>query len=171
MMQRATAICLALMAAGPAAAQISVSFVDSAPTDIFEITNTSACPSGEMEVTIDLTGSEAGLLFDTTPTGVGVQVFQPFVLTRGAEYLTSVPQVADGARMITLSVKSLPGEGQIRFTIDVDDTLPQSGNGQIRVSGSEMAGAQVRLTGPAATLEADFGATGRAVLGLNTCLA
>lgn len=159
-----------LMLASQASAQIEVSFVDSAPTDIFEIRNTSACPSGTMELTIDLKGSDAGLLFDTTPVGVGVQVSQPFVLTKGAEFVAGIPQVSDGARQLTLSVTDLPGESAIGFTIDVDDTLVQSGNGQIRVSGSEMAGASVRLTGAAVAETAPFNATGQAVLSLNTCL-
>jgi len=159
-----------LMLSSQAAAQIEVSYVDSAPTDIFEIRNLSACPSGMMEVTIDLQGSDAGLLFDTTPTGVGVEVSQPFVLTRGAEYLTAVPQVSDGARQLTLSVTDLPGQSVIGFTIDVDDTLEQSGNGQIRVSGFEMAGASVRLTGDAVAETAPFDETGQATLSLNTCL-
>lgn len=169
-MRLAAIVTTTLALATQATAQIEVSYADGAPTDIFEIRNMSACPSGSMELTIDLTGSDAGLLFDTTPTGVGVQVSQPFVLTQGAEFLTGIPQVSDGARQITFSVTDLPGESAIAFTIDVDDTLTQSGNGQTRVSGSEMAGALVRLSGVAVAEAASFDQTGQAVLTLNNCL-
>ena len=168
---RLTAVmAITLVCSTQANAQIEVSFIDAAPTDVFEIKNMSACPSGAMELTIDLSASDAGLLFDTAPTGSGVQVYQPFVLTKGAEFLTSIPQVSDGARQITLSVMDLPGQSSIGFTIDVDDTLAQSGNGQTRVSGFEMAGAEVRLSGDAVAEAASFDAAGEAVLALNTCL-
>lgn len=159
-----------LCAAVPAMAQISVSYVDSAPTDIFDITNLSPCPSGQMELTIDLTGSSAGLVFDTVPQGFGVNVSQPFVLSVGAEHLEGVPIVSDGAAQLTLRIADLPAEGRITFTIDVDDTLPQSFNGQTRVSGVEIAGAVVRLSGEAAFGEGAFDANGQALVGLNTCL-
>ena len=168
---RLAAICvMALGAAQPSFAQIAISYVDSAPTDIFDITNLSPCPSGQMELTIDLTESTAGLVFDTVPQGQGVNVSQPFVLSVGAEYLEGVPIVSDGAAQLTLRIADLPADGRITFTIDVDDTLPQSFNGQTRVSGVEIAGAAVRLSGDAAFGEGAFDANGQALVGLNTCL-
>ncbi len=169
-LMRLAVILAGLALSTPAAAQIEITYVDAAPTDIFEITNLSACPSGTMDLTIDLEGSQGGLLFDTTPRGLGVQVSQPLVITEGTAFLAALPQVSDGARQITLSIADLPGQSMIGFTIDVDDTLPQSQNGQTRVSGSEMAGAQVRLSGAAVAQTAAFEPDGRAVLMLNTCL-
>lgn len=163
------AACL-VASASAVSAQMTVEFTESAPTDRFRIINKSACPSGELDLTIDLKGSAAGLLFDTTGTGQGVEVFQPFVLTEGADYLKQVPDVADGARSVTLSISDLPAQKTVSFTIDVDDTQAISTNGQIRVAGDEIAGATVRLSGQTALGETQFSSDGTAVLSLNTCL-
>ena len=109
---------------------------------------------------VDLSKSAAGLIFDTEPTGRGVEVFQPLEVTQGADFLVEAPVTQDGASKTELVVSELPPSGAIRFTVDVDDTLTASDLGQIRVSGSEIVGAEVRL----GEIIAVFDETGRALL-------
>lgn len=142
-----TALTLATLA-GPAAADLTVSFVDSAPKDIFEVTYTGTCPLPAETLRIDIGTAPAGLIFDTTASGAGVQVFQPFELVTGAALLAETPVIVDGDTVITLPLRGLTTGDIIRFTIDVDDTTSTR---QITVSGSEMAGAT-----------AFFGQSGRA---------
>jgi hypothetical protein len=123
-------------------ADILVRFIEGAPTDRFEITNAGACALAGIDVVIDLAGSAGRLIFDVTGTGAGVQVYQPFVVTAGADALATLPQVADGDRGVTLAIRALPAGGQIAFTIDVDDTRGQR---EITVSNSEIEGAGVRV--------------------------
>ena len=62
------ATCLfALLLAGPAAADLEVTFRDGAPKDRFSITNSGTCDLSAMSVLIDLSSSPAGLIFDVTP--------------------------------------------------------------------------------------------------------
>ena len=91
---------------------------------------------------VDLSTSSAGLIFDVTGSGAGVEVYQPLEIVLGSARLASVPEVEDGQSSIRLEVADLgPGEA-IAFTIDVDDTL---GSRAITVSGTEIAGASVSL--------------------------
>ncbi|MEL7100408.1 MAG: aggregation factor core [Pseudomonadota bacterium] len=147
-----TALALAILAS-PAAAELTVSFVDSAPKDIFEISYVGTCPLPAETLRIDIGTAPAGLIFDTTASGAGVQVFQPFELVAGATLLTEMPVILDGDTIITLPLTGLNSGDVIRFTIDVDDTTSSR---QITVSGSKMAGASAAL-GPSA---AAFGADG-----------
>ncbi len=94
---------------------------------------------------IDLTASTGKLIFDTTETGAGVEVFQPFEVAEGQLELISNDTVADGDTELTVQIANLsPGE-RVGFTIDVDDTLLSSELGRIRVTSSEISGGQVRL--------------------------
>jgi len=140
----ATALSLCIAAAS-AQAGIEVRFIESAPTDRFVITNTGGCDQGPLEVTIDLSNSAGKLIFDTTATGAGVEVFQPF---RQSDETIALKggTVSDGDQTIGLALSGLPAGGTTGFTIDVDDTLKNSALGQIRVSGSEISGATVRVT-------------------------
>lgn len=150
----------------PAAADITVSFRDSAPKDIFVLRNEGACDLGKMSLTIDLSASASGLIFDTTASGAGVEVFQPFEIVRGGAYLSALPNVGDGMTSLTLEFDRFPAAGEVQFTIDVDDTLPRGQWGQIRVSGGEMAGAEL------AGLErrVSFNAKGVAALPVTACM-
>lgn len=161
-MLRLTAICL-ILSACPALADLSMTFTEGAPKDRFELRNTGACPVGELQVRLDLTGSSGALIFDTTGSGAGVQVFQPFELVQGADALTQDPVVSDGDKIITLDVKSLAPNQVIAFTIDVDDTVSSR---QITVSGSEIAGAQVSASGRTA----QFGTDAQARLTMPACI-
>lgn len=116
---------------------LQVRFVEGAPVDRFVITNRSDQTYPLSEVAFDLAASQGRLIFDTKSGGAGVEVFQPFVST-----LADV-DVRDGATGLRIPMDGLEGGTEVSFTIDVDDQLTASELGQIRVSGSEIAGAQV----------------------------
>ena len=143
-----------------AAADIAVRFIESAPKDSFRFENLGSCAITQEILALDLSKSAAGLIFDTEPTGRGVEVFQPLEVTQGADFLVEAPVTQDGASKTELVVSELPPSGAIRLTVDVDDTLTASDLGQIRVSGSEIVGAEVRL----GEIIAVFDETGRALL-------
>jgi hypothetical protein len=162
----AIAIC-ATLCAGPSLADLRVTFVDGAPKDRFVITNEGSCDIGPSELTIDFGKTPAGLIFDVTAAGAGVEVFQPFEVTQGADLLTRLPTIADGDQTATLALAAL-GRGQkLAFTIDVDDT---AGAREITVSGSEAEGTLISLTTDGARANATMDATGAAVLSPAACL-
>lgn len=139
-----TLIAAALLALSATAAlaecprALSVTFVESAPKDRFEIVNT-ATGVVLTGVRIDLTTSAGGLIFDTEDGGAGVQVFQPFQSDSGL----SATAVSDGAEVLDLGMQGLAAGDRAGFTIDVDDRLVESNLGQIRVTGGELQGATV----------------------------
>lgn len=144
-------------------ATIIVRFVESAPKDTFFIENVSDCTLGETTVTIDLAPSAGKLIFDTTESGAGVEVFQPFEITEGQMELIERDRVNDGDAELTLLLSNLLPQSRVGFTIDVDDTLAESDLGNIRVSGSEISGAVIRISGAESqTAEAEFGVNSQA---------
>ncbi len=156
-----------------ASANVQVNFVESAPKDRFVIKNTGQCDLNNVTVEIDLSNSAGKLIFDTTATGAGVEVFQPFEVREGAVKLQSSNTVADGDKSLTVNIEQLAADQSVSFTIDVDDTMPVSSLGQIRVAGSEMQGAQVRLMGSGAASEsvkeAAFSADKVATISVENC--
>jgi len=146
---------------------LSVQFRESAPKDSFILSNSGNCDLN-IDVTIDLEYSAGKLIFDTTNSGAGVEVFQPFEVVSGAANLKNQPNIIDGDKAVQLMIQGLGINETVAFTIDVDDTLPQSDLGQIRVAGSEIVGAQVTVA------QYDqgrgyFGADGQAVVALGAC--
>ncbi len=160
---------LALILAAPVAANIDVKFDEGAPKDRFTFTNTGACAVGPATLVLDLSESVAGLIFDTTGEGAGVEVFQPFETVAGADALGAVSPVTDGDNRIELSVTALAPGASIAFTIDVDDTARHSALGQIQVTDAEIAGASVVLTAGAETSLGVFDNTSRAVVRVGGC--
>lgn len=138
-----------VMSAAPALADLKVSFIEGAPKDRFVITNTGLCDLPSAIVTVDLAGSAAGLVFDVTGNGPGVQVFQPFELESGHASVRGSPTISDGDTAITLELDTLASGQSVSFTIDVDDT---NGINEITVVGHEILGATVAVT----TLNQDF---------------
>lgn len=130
----------------PLHADIVVSFVESAPKDRFVVENRGACPFDDLIVEIDLSESAGRLIFDTTASGAGVEVFQPFEVAEGEVQLLSAAVVNDGDRVLTVKIQNLLPESTAVFTIDVDDQLPQSELGMIRVTGSEMENSLASIT-------------------------
>ena len=133
----------ALLGAMSAQADVAVSFSEGAPKDRFTLTNTGDCALPQGRVIVDLGTAPAGLIFDVTAAGAGVEVFQPFDVVAGGDALSSLPRVADGDSAVTLDIKGLAKGKSIAFTIDVDDT---AGGREITVNGSEIAGATIKAT-------------------------
>jgi len=150
---------LALAATG-AQADLSVSFQDGAPKDRFTIMYTGTCTLEQIKVVIDLGTAPAGLIFDTTASGAGVEVYQPLEWVTGSAQTSAV---TDGDTALTLVFNTLvPGETRA-FTVDIDDTTSAR---QITVNGSEMAGATLRMGAQTAL----FNDMGRATLTSDACL-
>lgn len=149
-----------------AAADLLVSFDEGAPKDRFTFENNSKCAIKASTLTLDLSGSSAGLIFDVTASGAGVQVFQPLELVSGAQALSGIPKVRDGDTQIRFNIGELPAGDAIAFTIDVDDTLTQQGT---MVSNAEISGASVTLTFDGTTQTATIGNTSTAVVPLGDC--
>ena len=137
---------LIFLSTQPAQANIEVGFVESAPKDRFIIKNTGECILENVMVAIDLTQSTGRLIFDTTASGAGVDVFQPFEIKEGDIELVSLEGVKDGDTELSLIVKSLPSGKSVSFTIDVDDTMLKSELGKTRVSGSEIENGLVKIS-------------------------
>lgn len=165
-MFRNTLICALAFAAVPALADINIRFVEGAPKDRFVFENTGTCVISDAVLELDLSGSAAGLIFDVTGQGAGVEVFQPLEITQGRAQLAGVPNVRDGDTGLRFDVLSLaPGEA-IAFTIDVDDTM---GGREITVSTAEISGAGAVLRENGRETRAAFGPNARAQLSLETC--
>ena len=153
-------------------ANLEVRFNESAPKDIFTIENMSECDLTNVLLDIDLSKSAGGLIFDTTATGAGVEVFQPFEVRQGNMTLTSAINVRDGDSALTVRIHQIAAGASVSFTIDVDDTLPKGELGNIRVSGSEIQGGSVRVTNIADDqLIAIFGKTSKALIELQASCA
>jgi len=129
--------------ASSAGADITVSFVEGAPKDRFVVENTGACDLANFDVDLRLDTSAAGLIFDTSSSGAGVEVFQPLEVVAGREFLGSFDGPTDGDNRFIMPFTTLPAGARFAFTIDVDDTQTAGPSGQIIVRGGEIEGAQV----------------------------
>ncbi|MEP0940518.1 MAG: aggregation factor core [Rhizobiaceae bacterium] len=150
----------------PAIADVKVQFLEGAPKDRFVITNMGSCDLGTAQVSIDLSGSPYGLIFDVTSSGAGVEVFQPLEFTSGADLLANKPRVKDGDNNISLKLKGLKARSSVSFTIDVDDT---ANSREITVSDSEFMGASTSWKTDASVKMAEFGANSEAIISLPNC--
>ena len=151
-------------------ANIEVNFVESAPKDRFVIKNTGECVLKELTLEIDLSQSDGRLIFDTTATGAGVDVFQPFEVREEGIELISSGGVKDGDAALSLGIGSLPPGKSVSFTIDVDDTLPKSELGNTRVAGPEIKNGLVKINlGEQKPVTAFFSADSKAIIYLPPC--
>lgn len=167
---RSVALCTivsALSHSTPALADLRVVFDEGAPKDRFLIQNIGDCVLKDSRVTLDLSTSSAGLIFDVTENGAGVEVYQPFQLIEGGEAISSVPQVRDGQSEIAFDIVSLNPGALIEFTIDVDDTL---GEREITVAGSEIEGATVFYKSSDGVNSASFSSLSEAELSISDCM-
>ncbi|WP_420860727.1 hypothetical protein [Algirhabdus cladophorae] len=165
-----SAAALVLCTSLAAQADVTVRFIESAPKDSFVVTNTSACALPAQVLTLDLSTSAAGLIFDVTDQGAGVEVFQPLEFVQGQPLVQTVSQPMDGDQQLVMSLNAMqPGE-VLRLTIDLDDTLAAGELGQIRVSGSEIEGAQVlQSLGSFEPTIASFNSKGMATVATPAC--
>ncbi|MCH2249148.1 MAG: aggregation factor core [Cognatishimia sp.] len=150
----------------PSLADIRVEFIEGAPKDRFVFTNFSDCDIGAGVFKIDFTGSDAGLIFDVSGTGAGVEVFQPFELTSGAEFLNTLPTISDGDQLAILDISGLKTNASIAFTIDVDDTR---GTRAITVADSEISGTTVSFQSESSTVSAVMEEEAEVKLSLQEC--
>lgn len=159
--------CLFVLFAGSAQADLSLRFVEGAPKDRFVLTNDGTCPLAEATLTLDIGAAPAGLLFDATPGGAGVSVYQPFEVTEGRGALLGLPDLADGDTVLSLNLAGLAPGGVVGFSLDVDDT----GTGrQSTISGTEIEGAVVTLVLGETTLEASFTDQASAIIPIAPCI-
>ncbi len=150
---------------------IEINFIESAPKDRFVITNVGSCSLTDVTVEFDLSQSAGQLIFDTTGTGAGVEVFQPFEVVSGEIVQVSAEGVQDGDSTLALRIINLPANDSASFTIDVDDTLTNSELGMIRVADSEIVGGLVQITvGNASSASASFDETSTALVELSACV-
>ncbi|MEB8433852.1 hypothetical protein OO007_16565 [Cocleimonas sp. KMM 6892] len=153
-------------------ADVEVTFVESAPKDRFEIKNTSECVLKDLVLNVDLSNSAGRLIFDTSATGAGVEVFQPFEVVKGKLTLISSTTVKDGDKTLSLSIESIEPNKSASFSIDVDDTLAQSELGNIRVSGSEISNGLIAVNlKNKKPYKATFNKNGKALIKLPPCSA
>lgn len=155
-----------LFLAQPAYADLSAQFDEGAPKDRFTFTNIGACAITNATLTLDLSTSDSGLIFDVTDQGAGVEVFQPFELIKGGDAISGQPNVLDGDAQIVFSIRSLMPQKAISFTIDVDDT---TGGREITVSDGEIKGASVMLEQNSTLHTATFVDSSRTKVKLNAC--
>ncbi|RBW47683.1 aggregation factor core [Psychromonas sp. B3M02] len=151
-------------------ANIEIQFRDGAPKDKFTISNNSQCTLQNLMINIDLTKSAGRLIFDTSASGQGVEVFQPFEVTAGNITLHTSDKVNDGDKQLALLIKTMNAQEIVSFTIDVDDTLSNSELGNIRVTSSEIAQGNVSasIRGNKA-IQAAFDNSGKAILLMEGC--
>jgi hypothetical protein len=155
-----------ILAGIQAQANLIVQFTEGAPTDRFAFTNAGDCPMQEARITVDLTASRGGLIFDVTETGAGVSVYQPFEVVEGAQSLGAVPLVADGDTGLILEVERLDPGATIAFTIDVDDT---AGTAATLVSEAEISGAGIMIEAGDERISGFFGDDATARVALPPC--
>ncbi|MBX2846700.1 MAG: hypothetical protein KTR16_00155 [Acidiferrobacterales bacterium] len=151
-------------------ADVEVAFFESAPKDRFVLSNTGQCTLQNLVLNLDLSNSAGRLIFDTTEAGAGVEVFQPFEVSQGDLMLLSSSKVKDGDSVLSVSIERIDAHDSVSFTIDVDDTLPQSELGNIRVIGAEMRNASVEISSKGKQpAKAIFGSNNKALISLSSC--
>lgn len=156
----------AIIWATGAQADVTVRFSDGAPKDTITISNEAQCATGPVAVTLDLSYAPAGLIFDVTNAGAGVEVFQPIEVVAGADMVLSLSDVADGDQNLTVTLDDMAVNAQVALTVDLDDT---GGGREITVNGSEIAGAMVRVSTDQALGEGVFDDSGLARVVLASC--
>lgn len=147
-------------------AEFSVRFDEGAPKDRFTLSNLSGCTLQNTRVMLDLSTSNAGLIFDVTASGAGVEVYQPLEFVRGEGNLASIPGILDGDNELALEIRELKAGGSIAFTIDVDDT---KGGQETIVTDSEITGANIRLSSEEGSASATFGSNAIAKISILDC--
>ena len=160
---------LMLMSASVVHANVIVEFIEGAPKDRFVVTNTGQCLLQGLRVDIDLINTTGGLIFDTTATGAGVQVFQPFEVSSGDIALNVKARVNDGDTELSITVASIQPMASVGFTIDVDDTVRNSERGMIIVSAAEMEGGMVTVTQGSFASSGVFGRNSSATVIMASC--
>jgi len=158
-------------ACGP---EVVIRFIDSSP-DLFIIENKSQEPWTLLSLEFRAANSAGRVVFDTDFGGAGASEPQQFEIVEGEVGLMRAPVVADGAEELTLHFTSFQAGRSFVFTIDLDDRLENSAEGQAYVTGEEIAGAEVTglLTHPRigeGNARGTFGTDGKAHLRGAACV-
>jgi hypothetical protein len=153
-----------------ASANLTVQFVESAPKDSFILSNTGTCTLAAQTVSFDLATSRAGLIFDVTGAGAGVEVFQPLDVVDQNPLVLAISEISDGDQTLDIGLDEMTPGAKIRVTFDMDDTLTNSSLGQIRVSRSEIEGASAMTNLAIDTPSAQFDAEGVVVIPQPACV-
>ncbi len=164
-----TAVFIAGLMATSAQADISVRFIEGAPKDRFVVTNVGDCDMTDFDLELRLDGSAAGLIFDTTSTGAGVEVFQPLEVVAGRNFLGDFDGPTDGDTRFLMPFTRLPAGDSFAFTIDVDDTLTNGQSGQIIVRGGEIEGANVVVSYRDIQASTAFNTQAKAMVNIPNC--
>lgn len=154
-------------------------FIEGAPIDRLLVTNRSDTGWKIEQITWDLMPSAGQVIFDTTGSGAGVEVFQPFrqlsakdTRRAGGEVsdvgqgpvLAAEPVVTDGDQSLVIQFESFEPRQVFGMSIDVDDQIASR---QITVERGEMQGATLQVVfvhehNPRRTLIASFDDSARA---------
>ena len=147
---------------------VQVRFVEGAPADTFHFINTGDCDLGRSEVWLDLRPSKAGLVFDVSASGAGVNRFHRLEITEGSDFIHRVSKLKDGSTALHFQLERLPVGGTIAFKADIDDTLSvgDSVGGNIQVFESELEGVHFRVNDVSVLFIAEAKATAHGL----TCL-
>ena len=152
--------------ASPAYADLKAKFDEGAPKDRFTFTNTGNCSITGAVIKLDLSTSDAGLIFDTTASGKGVEVFQPLEIVSGATSIVDMTNPRDGDNSLEIRVGELPAQKSIAFTVDIDDTL---GKSETVVSDLEISGTSVEMIIGSTVLRGSFETTPQTILSTPEC--
>lgn len=161
----------AARACGP---EVVIRFIDSSP-DLFIIENKSQEPWTLLSLEFRAQNSAGRVVFDTDFGGAGASEPQQFEPVEGEVGLMQAPVVADGAEDLTLHFTNFQAGRSFVFTIDLDDRLENSAEGQAYVTGEEISGAEVTVlfTHPKigeGNARGTFGSDGKAHLRGATCV-
>jgi len=141
----------------PAGPAVEAGFIVGAPIDRLLVTNRSHDGWQIKQLTWDLTLSAGKVIFDTTASGAGVQVFQPFRQLSAQDtrlaggqlsddtqlaVLAAEPTVTDGDQSLALVFRSFGPQQVFGMSIDVDDQIASR---EITVESNEMKGARLEL--------------------------
>lgn len=152
--------------ASPLSAEIQIEFKEGAPKDRFVISNLGDCDYKNVSMQVDLSNSAGKLIFDTTNQGAGVEVFQPFEIVSGQEWIIDTDTPSDGDQSFALEIAALPSGADLILSTDVDDTIAAR---EITVRGSEFNGSTAAVTIDGRTETVEFGDTPIARLQPSNC--
>lgn len=120
--------------------RLELRFEDDAPRDRLTLTNASTTGGWRaIALEVDLADSAGALIFDTVPGGAGFNVAQPLI----GPALAAPPNLADGDRTVTLTLRPIPPGRSEVLTLDLDNTI---GRQATIVDGAEIDGAAARAT-------------------------
>ena len=160
MLKSAISIALFLLATPVAAQDLIVQFAGGAPKDHISF-HSSGCNLSNAVVLLDLTGSAGGLTFDGAAGSEAAKSTQPIEITSGYGALSPV---RNGDKRVQILVHTLPPGEALNLAATLGDTAGQTSD--VSVTGSEMAGASIRVALSDRVLKGTFDTAGTAKIAL-----